>query len=422
MTATIADVLGGRARWCVVVADVLDGLRAMPDGSVQCCVCSPPYWGLRMYLPEGHPDKHHEIGLEPTPAAYLERMVAVFREVRRVLRTDGVCWVNLGDSYIGGGRGGGGSFADERPGWDDTPQGFGEKRSIAESNGLKPKDLCGMPWRIAFALQADGWWLRSDIIWAKPNPMPESVTDRPTKAHEYIFLLTKSARYFYDAEAVKEAATDTGRVNGGEGRRDEYDEPARLPPGSGPHRLAREDFTERGRNLRTVWTIPTQPFPEAHFATFPEAIPDRCIRAGTSERGCCPACGGPWERVVDGTPMILERSARTHPMGQTRCSGAMIEPPSARTLGWSATCKCPPHEPVPCVVLDPFAGSCTTIAVACRIGRRGIGIELNPDYAATGERRIGRACNPATFRSDEADPDTLFTPAPRHEQIRLEDR
>jgi DNA modification methylase len=286
--------------------DWVEVLRTLPDESVHCVVTSPPYWGLRDYGTPG------QLGLEPTPDAYVAAMVAGFREVRRVLRQDGTCWVNLGDSY-GGGASGGSVFdngrTDGRPSYEgDKPRGRRQTQS-----GLKPKDLVGIPWRVAFALQADGWYLRSDIIWSKPNPMPESVTDRPTKAHEYVFLLTKNARYFYDAEAVREPAEygrQEGRsawVSGGEN-------------GDG-HRSGGNGASvrnpESGRNLRSVWQIATEPYPGAHFATFPQKLVEPCIKAGAP---------------LDG------------------------------------------------VVLDPFAGSGTTGLVANRLGRRAILIDLSTDY------------------------------------------
>lgn len=311
----------------IIPGDCLTVLRSMPDESVNCCVTSPPYWGLRDYGHEG------QIGLERTPEEYCQRMVAVFREVRRVLKSDGTLWLNLGDCYATGA----GKVGDRMP----LP-------------GLKPKDLVGVPWRMAFALQADGWWLRSDIIWHKPNPMPESVTDRPTKSHEYLFLLTKSEKYYYDSEAIKEPFTTDPKENYPErakitGRGDQASNnacpgaPQQSKSGGFPPKQsqlgkrtysgfnARWDASEadgttpNGRNKRTVWTICTHPFPGAHFATFPPSLVEPCILAGSPEGG---------------------------------------------------------------VVLDPFAGSGTTGMVALRHGRSFIGIELNPEYVEMARRRI----------------------------------
>jgi DNA modification methylase len=241
----------------ILIGDCLEVLRGLPDGMAQTCVTSPPYYGLRDY---GHAG---QIGLEETPDAYVARLVGVFREVRRVLRDDGTLWLNLGDSYAAGGNGGGNK--------NDTNKGsLTVARKVAPA-GYKPKDLIGIPWMVAFALRADGWWLRQDIIWHKPNPMPESVTDRCTKAHEYVFLLTKSARYFYDADSIREAPTgrtdalsviNTGADNGRE------------------KRTLNNDGTI-GANARSVWPIATQPYSGAHFATMPPALAERCVKAGS---------------------------------------------------------------------------------------------------------------------------------------------
>ena len=194
----------------IIQGDCRYMLKTLPSESVHCVCTSPPYWGLRDYGVAG------QIGLEPTYAEFVEQMVAVFREVRRVLRGDGTLWLNLGDSYAGtscGEQGQTGQRADRRrPGNPDKNHGASDRNGLGSVHGLKPKDLCGIPWRVAFALQADGWWLRQDIIWSKPNPMPESVTDRCTKAHEYLFLLSKSERYFYDAEALREDGSEEPQV------------------------------------------------------------------------------------------------------------------------------------------------------------------------------------------------------------------
>jgi DNA modification methylase len=259
-------------KWGITTGDALDVLAAMEPRSVQTCVTSPPYWGLRDYGVDG------QIGLESTPEAFVARMVEVFREVRRVLRDDGTLWLNLGDSYASVGSGG-----DTKSGFNDryfgtnngagkqgAPEGLTGRRELR--SGLKPKDLCGIPWRVAFALQADGWFLRSDIIWHKPNPMPESVRDRPTKSHEYIFLMSKSARYLYDADAISEphgsnwlAKRKPYEIKGNNDRND----------GGQPPQSARER-----RNRRSVWTVTTRPYKGAHFATFPPKLIEPCILAG----------------------------------------------------------------------------------------------------------------------------------------------
>ncbi len=275
------------AKWHIAIGDCRTVLAALPDGMAQTCVTSPPYFGLRDY---GNPA---QIGLEKTPDAYVAEMVAVFREVRRVLSDDGTLWLNLGDSYAGaaspgshraGSGGGDGRGIDER--------GQRNRNGLARVEGVASKNLLGIPWRVAFALQADGWILRSDVIWHKPNPMPESVTDRPTKAHEYVFLFARSPRYFYDAKAIEEPATDRERET---------------------------------RNRRTVWTVASQPFSGAHFATMPPDLVDPCVLAGS--------------RPGD-------------------------------------------------VVLDPFAGAGTTGLVALKHQRRFFGVELNPTYAIIARNRI----------------------------------
>jgi DNA modification methylase len=328
------------------VGDCLDILPTLPAESVQTCVTSPPYFGLRDYGCDG------QIGLEPTPDEFVAALVAVFREVRRVLRDDGTLWLNLGDSYANDGKWGGSSGGKHASALHGrTSIGRGKVQT-----GLKPKDLIGIPWRAAFALQADGWYLRQDIIWHKPNPMPESVTDRCTKAHEYMFLLSKSGRYYWNAEAMREraVAADIGAMDGGSqrmpdgsdandgrnfrGKRDSFkredSKRAQPIPGQtvGTHRAEREEsaFDIFTRNKRSVWTVPTMPFREAHFATFPEALIRPCIEAGS--------------RPGD-------------------------------------------------LVLDPFMGAGTTAVVCERLSRRWVGCELNPDYAAIAERRI-RAVQP----------------------------
>jgi DNA modification methylase len=333
--------------------------RALPiaSGAVSCVVTSPPYWGLRDYgtaqwiggdpscghverqargdagrlstdrrrgvnpapvdTPMQYRDGCHDcgavrvdaqLGLEPTPDAYVANLVRVFREVRRVLRPDGTVWLNLGDSYAGGGVAGSAAAFNGKQG---TNRGSLAMIGRPLAHGVKPKDLCGIPWRVAFALQADGWYLRADIIWAKPNPMPESVTDRPTKAHEYVFLLTQSERYFYDADAIADRAVTAGRVGGFTGCQAIG---ANVKPSGNqiPERGAAYVRLET-RNCRSVWSIGTMPYAGAHFATMPEALAERCILAGS-------------------------------PLGG--------------------------------LVLDPFCGSGTTIAVAERLGRHGVGVDL----------------------------------------------
>jgi DNA modification methylase len=299
-------------------------------------------------------------------------MVAVFREVRRVLREDGTLWLNLGDS-----------FSAER--WSNKPSTSGVGRACQDvvatkRSGLPDKNLVGIPWRAAMALQADGWYLRSEVVWAKPNPMPESVTDRPTKAHEQVFLLTKSPRYFYDAEAVREP------LKGAAGSR--FDRGKTGENGMGRVQDGDREDNPAGRNLRTVWTIATRPSRVSHFAVMVPALAERCIKAGTSEHGCCAACGAPWVRVVEreGCDVGRGKTGHTRARGVGRRGGRAdreLPPgyaPVVRTLSWRPSCPCEPSAPVPCRVLDPFGGSGTTAAVAAVLGRVGSLCEPNQAY------------------------------------------
>lgn len=392
----------------IVQGDALTVLKTMPDNLVDCVVTSPPYWGLRDYGIEG------QLGLEKTPGEYISRVVEIFREVRRILKPEGTLWLNIGDSYAtGAGKvgecPGGGPQGEEwkrnygihRPGSQPRMNGITQPNRMP-LEGFKPKDLVGIPWRVALALHADGWYLRSDIIWSKPNPMPESVMDRPTKSHEYLFLLTKSARYCFDQEAVREKATDTGRINGINGR---IEEPGARPPGSNPRTLKRLDYSQCGRNIRSVWTIATQPFPEAHFATFPEALVEPCIKAGTSEKGYCPECGKAWVRVVEKKGGTTGKSWVPHKeelkKGMSEKNSSVMQRAwenggyQVKTLGWQPTCACN-ADPIPGLVLDPFSGAGTVAVVAKRLLRDYIGIELNPEYVKMSENRL--AMTPAQTR------------------------
>jgi len=387
-------------------------LATLPAASVQCCVTSPPSWGLRDYGAGG------QLKLEETTEAYISNMVLVFREVWRVLRDDGTLWLNLGDSYsgvAGNARGEGAGDGQERV----KSMGFGAlpKRKDLEG-GLKHKDLAGIPWRVAFALQADGWYLRQDIIWHKPNPMPESVTDRCTKAHEYIFLLTKAGKYFYDSEAVKERGVMVAGDSAGSTQRDTQ-ETHGLGGGNSGINLAKQklatELQEKGystRNKRSVWTVTSKPFKGAHFATFPPDLIEPCILAGTSENGQCPKCGKSWKRIMEkigvstyekmggkngGYKKMREESMRRGEtgVGDTRDSNGNIvwyEATPKKFVGWQPDCVCG-LDPIASVVLDPFSGAGTTGVVAVQHGRRYIGIELNPDYLEMSRKRIQLACN-----------------------------
>ena len=417
----------------VYQGDALTVLRELPDASVNCVVTSPPYWGLRDYGVAG------QLGLEPTPDAYVAKMVEVFREVRRVLANHGTLWLNLGDSYTSGGR-------DYRDPGQSKMNGGGRVTGLTARGtramtppGLKPKDMVGIPWRVAFALRADGWYLRSDIIWAKPNPMPESVTDRPTKAHEYVFLLSKRERYFYDAAAIRTPFAEETKALSFEtmdfGRRDDYKAGRKIKmpdgwdTGSGGHgsfhRNGREKgatvrrtdkqrghsrrhdgFNDRwdamekseqqvnGANARTVWEIATQPYPEAHFATFPRELPERCIKAGCPEQVCA-TCGKARERIIAATyanPGNRKSNGRRDGEGfretgvRVMASGKRLER-QVTTTGWT---DCGHGNYRAGAVLDPFAGSGTTLAVARDLGRKSIGIELSPEYVRLIEKRCAQ--------------------------------
>lgn len=417
----------------IINADVIDGLKSLPEKSVHCVITSPPYWGLRDYgtatWEGGNPNCDHEverwdgpkqtqgaqsghaakrdrldrnichkcgairedkqIGLESTPEKYLEKMMRVFREVHRVLRDDGTLWLNIGDSY-----------ANAQPRGRMEDQGdlstgdHGElipKRDWSCWN-LKQKDLVGMCWRVAFALQSEGWYLRSDIIWAKPNPMPESITDRPTRSHEYVFLFAKSARYFYDADAVREKYQEATIERKRYAFNGDVNPSSLATKNPALHRTGYLDpmGNPAGRNRRDVWIITTQPTPEAHFATFPEALVEPCIKAGTSERGCCSVCGAPRVRVVE--KEIPEARGNNH-RDNGYLSPSKIprskndQNPIVRTIDWQPSCTCN-AETVPCVVLDPFGGSGTVAKVARDLNRDAILIELNPTYVEIARRKL----------------------------------
>lgn len=350
------------------IGDCLSVLKTIPSDSVHCCITSPPYWGKRSYGVSGH------IGLEHDMREHISVLVDIFREVRRVLRPDGTLWLNYGDGYAGSSMEGGsgkstlrGSTPDNRKG-----QNIMVVRESPAISGLRSKNLLMLPARIALALQEEGWWIRSEIVWAKGvsfcptysgSVMPDSCTDRPTCAHEKIFLLTKSTKYFYNSEAVREKAA-SGPHSPGNRRNN-----GRLTPSMGHVEEPERNWATSGtRNLRNVWTINTRAFAGAHFATYPEQLVEPCIRAGTSAAGCCPACGSPrtWEAV-----------------------------------GWSPTCLCGIEYTVPCAVLDPFMGSGTTGAVAVREGRSFIGIELNPAYVDMAVSRIKSAGLGLTPKNNE---------------------
>lgn len=298
----------------ILIGDVIEQLKTLPDNHVNCVVTSPPYWGLRDYGQEG------QIGLEESPDDYISKMVEVFREVKRVLRDDGTLWLNIGDSYSGSGKGPAGNLGKKH-----NERHLEHKTGGIVPDGTKPKDLVGIPWMLAFALRADGWYLRQDIIWAKPNVMPESVRDRCTKSHEYVFLLTKSPKYYYDHVAIKEPVSEVSLKRAQSGWKTNRPSAKAGENGIDVEQMGTRFVNPEGRNKRDVWFIPTASFKGAHFAVMPERLVEPCILAGSPEDG---------------------------------------------------------------IVLDPFFGSGTVGVVALKNKRNYIGIELNPEYAALAKDRL----------------------------------
>ena len=422
------------SRYQIIEGDCIQGMKTLPDGCVHTIVTSPPYYGLRDY--DGG---EAEIGGEETPDDYVKKMVEVFREAKRILRDDGTLWLNLGDTYAttSGGMEQLRKLGDQTPNYGAVKYSEGYKgvsqkgKDGAKKSGLKHKDLIGIPWRVALALQADGWYLRQDIIWNKPNPMPESVADRCTKSHEYIFLLTKQPKYYYDNEAIKEPATTSpaSRDKHGEGYQADYPNGDRFSPGE------RVWGADGKRNKRSVWTVTTKAYKGAHFATYPKDLIEPCVLAGTSEHGCCCKCGAPYKRIVEKPTQNLE------PVDPIERKGVMLTPEDSaivlwleknggdyrisvdgdkhtdqwndipisngrrsefkkkgytiltwgegtNSTGWVQTCGCSDSTTVPCTVFDPFTGSGTTAVVALNHGRKYIGTELNPEYIKLAEGRI----------------------------------
>ena len=375
--------------------DCLSVLPTLPAESVHCVITSPPYWGLRDYGVEG------QLGQEPTLDAYIANLVAVFREVRRVLRADGTLWLNLGDCYAS-------NWPCQRRnqiGAGSLPDGRRKARPPRLGLGLKDKDLVGMPWRVAFALQADGWYLRTEIIWEKPNCLPESVKDRPTRSHETIFLLTRKAKYFYDADTIREPHQD-GSLKRYQYKLNSIYADADAYGGTQSHNMAASEklgdhMHPGGRNRRTVWRIPTKPFRGAHFAVFPPKLVEPCLLAGTSAHGVCPHCGAPWVRIISKGQTAHDGETQTeYATGSTanrlaklrqaaRARGEEYQD-TRTTIGWQPSCTCSKHTPIPATVLDPFAGSGTTGLVALAYGRQFVGIELNPEYLTLARTRLSQ--------------------------------
>lgn len=418
----------------IILGDAREALREFPDETFHVCVTSPPYFGLRNYGGV-EPTQWANgwtgcLGLEPTPDQYVAHLVEVFREVRRVLRKDATLWLNLGDSYA--------SHYDAK---DEAcvqrgrriPRGKGRwGGGCRKVSSLKPKDLIGIPWLVAFALRADGWWLRQNIIWSKKNCLPESVEDRPSTSHEFIFLLSRSKSYYYDAEAIRERYSesyenDPRHETGSTGKnvKEGFSEAKAQNP-KRVHRLFDKEIGS-GRNARSVWTFAIQPYPGEHYATYPTELPRRPILVGTSEIGCCPKCGAPWKREVEAVDHgFADRSFRsphrTETEWNTNATGAttLAKVIERKTVGWRPTCECDGRlkteieiidgkkvkriifipderyqsvdeiEVEPCIVLDPFVGSGTSCLVANNFRRRWVGIDADPNSVKEANKRIAQ--------------------------------
>lgn len=388
---TSIDVLERRTDWACDIMPVREWLRGLPSGKVHQWASSPPYYGLRSYLPKDHPDKIHEIGTEDTPEQYVEKMVEVFGEAHRAMHDSGVFFLNLGDSYAQ--QGGRGTATTQ-----DSHRRYAESRAKGESQrpapGYKAKDLYGIPWMVAFAMREAGWYLRQWMPWVKRNAMTESVEDRPVSMCESIFLFSKSADYYYDFIAVRrpDAGYDQGNKDG-------YQRDERVAHGKQRRGSAVPYTAGSGRNLRntdlwfdSVGLLMAEDgemlgldsnvgnFKGAHFASFPRALIEPLILAGSSEKGVCPACGNPWERQVERERVATRPGYNTNTAGQdaetigNRDPGRHIT--KYQTIGWEPTCKCG-KEPVPAVVGDMFAGTGTTLAVAREHGRVVIGCDID---------------------------------------------
>jgi DNA modification methylase len=424
--------------WRIIVGDAAQTISTLPAASVQCCVTSPPYFGLRDYgtgrWEGGDPGCDHagaprqsgrstlagnghgngkplspalqaqtspvgllcprcgavrvdeQIGLEDTPDEYVQRIVDVFREVRRVLRDDGTVWLNLGDSYAATSTYSSARSMHTDAGWKQAgrrPGSYAGPVSARSAETAKPKDLLGIPWSVAFALRADGWYLRQEIIWAKTAPMPESVRDRCTRAHEQVFMLSKRPTYFYDLEAIKEPRKDLReRARNVGGRSDGLTTPRGITM----------NYTHANR--RSVWTLGPEPFAQAHFAVMPGKLARDCLLAGTPER-CCGTCGAPWERIVeyerwnarDERRGLVAGDAHVGQQQRVHNTNGQTSGTFSRTVGWRASCE---HDDPSgsSVVLDPFSGAGTTGVQALRAGRSYVGVELNAQYAELARNRI----------------------------------
>jgi DNA modification methylase len=365
----------------IIVGHALDVLKTLPSESVDCVVTSPPYWGLRDYNtePVEWPDGWvGQLGLEPTPQLYIQHLVSIFDEVKRVLKDTGTCWVNIGDTY--GGRGGKGKHKDPR--YADGRNG----QSVVVNRTQTAKSLVQIPSRFAIAMTDSGWILRNEIIWHKPNCLPSSVRDRFTVDFEKLFFFTKSKKYYFEQqfEPMSEASASRYKYKFG-GAKNEA-----IKKTDNPTYVVGMRSPTDGRNMRCVWNISTRPYKGSHFATFPPEIPERCIKAGSSEFGCCAVCGKPYERKIERKSNYTVRGEAHVPNADmTKVSSTGWSNPTFIDNGWGPTCKCGSDEIIRSVVLDPFGGSGTTAMVANQLGRDAIIIELNEDYVPLIEERMG---------------------------------
>lgn len=381
--------------------DVRTSLQGMEPSSVHCVVTSPPYWGLRSYLDAGDENKDQEIGSEGTLAAYVENLVDLFRELRRVLRKDGVVWLNLGSSYAGGGRAG------KNPDYWAKHTSFGKADTVVKAggfglpsvipDGLKPKDLIGEPWRVAFALQADGWYLRSAAPWVRKNVMPESCTDRPSSSVEYIFLLAhpdSGGRYYYDIHGHRSPLA--GQETGTRQRRaaDWFFESVTDIAAGGQDLL----LDEGGDPMAFV--VNPKPYAGSHFAVFPPKLVSPCLLLSTSAHGACASCGAQWRRLVTREGSVSKASGKTQGRRDQGLATAFSgyedgsRAPTFTTTGWEPGCDCSQDKPVRPVVLDPFSGSGTTGMVALSLGLNYVGLDLNESYLPLAEARILQTAPP----------------------------
>jgi len=387
MTATLALPTIETFRNRVFHGDAETLLRSLPANNVHCIVTSPPYFGLRRYLSDDDPNKAAEIGLEESPDRYVARLVNLFRLARRALRDDGVMWVNMGDSYSAGG-----GFWQGPPSNVSSLSGLRAEKTTPykgrkPADGLKPKDLIGVPWRLALALQADGWWLRSEVTWCKTSPMPESVTDRPANATEKVFLFAKSERYFYDAEAVRVKASENSHGGG----------IPYSPRDPMSQRQRTVGTTPNLRNLWNYWLITPEPNRFPHFAAFPQALITPMILAGCPAQVCA-TCGKgyAWEVERERGDRLDHTTPKKESMGTNDGKGRSSHPPGWRKMqpdsllsSFRPACTCPQETPPgKGIVVDPFMGSGTTALVARKLGRDWIGAELNAEYVTITAERL----------------------------------